>query len=221
MLCNHDVTRTVTRYGRRDTRFDFATKAFGTPTDLALGLRRARAAALLSLALPGAVYLYQGEELGLPEVEDLPVGRLQDPMHLRSGGSDPGRDGCRVPLPWAGDSAPYGFSPAGVEPWLPQPADWAALTVEAQAADPASMLSLYRTALRIRRDDAGLRGDKFEWLTGDPGVLSFRRGVDFVCIANLSPDAVPLPAGTAVTLSSGPLADGQLPPDTAAWLHLV
>ena len=221
VLCNHDVTRTVTRYGRRDTRFDFATKAFGTPTDLVLGLCRARAAALLSLALPGAVYLYQGEELGLPEVEDLPVDQLQDPMHLRSGGTDPGRDGCRVPLPWAGDSSPYGFSPEGVRPWLPQPADWAALTVEAQAADPASMLSLYRTALGIRRGEAGLRGDKFEWLTAGAGVLAFRRGVDFLCIVNLSPDPVPLPANTVVALASGPLADGLLPADTAAWLHLA
>ncbi|MFC8448544.1 glycoside hydrolase family 13 protein [Kitasatospora sp. NPDC057223] len=221
VLCNHDVTRTVTRYGRRDTRFDFATKAFGTPTDLVLGLRRARAAALLSLALPGAVYLYQGEELGLPEVEDLPVDQLQDPMHLRSGGTDPGRDGCRVPLPWAGDAQPYGFSPEGVRPWLPQPADWAALTVEAQAADPASMLSLYRTALGIRRGEAGLRGDKFEWLTAEPGVLAFRRGTDFLCVVNLGAEPVPLPANTVTVLASGPLADGLLPADTAAWLHLA
>ncbi|MFF1869282.1 glycoside hydrolase family 13 protein [Kitasatospora herbaricolor] len=219
VLCNHDVTRTVTRYGRRDTRFDFATKAFGTPTDLELGLRRARAAALLSLALPGAVYLYQGEELGLPEVEDLPVERLQDPMHLRSGGTDPGRDGCRVPLPWAGTEAPYGFSPAGVEPWLPQPADWAALTVEAQAADPGSMLALYRTALAVRRAEAGLRGDKFEWLAGDAGVLAFRRGTGFSCVVNLSPDPAPLPAGATVLLASGPLPDGLLPADTAVWLR--
>ncbi|GAA3290169.1 hypothetical protein GCM10020295_03860 [Streptomyces cinereospinus] len=96
VLCNHDVTRTVTRYGRADTAFDFATKRFGTPTDLDLGTRRARAAALLSLALPGSVYLYQGEELGLPEA-DVPLDRIEDPMHFRSGGTDPGRDGCRVP----------------------------------------------------------------------------------------------------------------------------
>ncbi|WP_371480165.1 glycoside hydrolase family 13 protein [Kitasatospora sp. NBC_00315] len=220
VLCNHDVTRTVTRYGRRDTRFDFATKAFGIPTDPALGLRRARAAALLSLALPGAVYLYQGEELGLPEVEDLPVERLQDPMHLRSGGTDPGRDGCRVPLPWSGALPPYGFSPEGVQPWLPQPADWAPLTVEAQVADPASMLSLYRTALRIRREAPGLRGDKFEWLAGDADVLAFRRGADLSCVVNLAPEPVALPAHTAVLLASGPVEDGMLPSDTAVWLQL-
>ncbi len=108
VLCNHDVTRTVTRYGRTDTGFDFAAKAFGTPTDLALGTRRARAAALLSLALPGSVYLYQGEELGLPEAE-IPRESIQDPMHFRSHGVDPGRDGCRVPLPWVADAPHAGF----------------------------------------------------------------------------------------------------------------
>lgn len=118
VLCNHDVTRTVTRYGRAETGFDFGAKTFGTPTDLALGTRRARAAALLSLALPGAAYLYQGEELGLPEV-DIPLDRIQDPMHFRKGGADPGRDGCRVPLPWSAQGPYAGFG-ADAEPWLPQ-----------------------------------------------------------------------------------------------------
>ncbi|MCX4744484.1 glycoside hydrolase family 13 protein [Kitasatospora sp. NBC_01287] len=219
VLSNHDVTRTVTRYGRRDTRFDFATKAFGTPTDPALGLRRARAAALLSLALPGSLYLYQGEELGLPEVEELPAERRQDPMHLRSGGTDPGRDGCRVPLPWAGAAPPFGFSPAGVEPWLPQPADWAARTVAAQQADPHSMLALYRTALGLRRAEPGLRGDEFEWLPEAPGVLSFRRGAGLCCVVNLSAEPVALPGHREVLLSSAELKQGQLGPDSAAWLR--
>ena len=105
VLSNHDVTRPVTRYGREDTSFSFDAKREGTPTDLARGTRRARAAALLAMALPGSMYVYQGEELGLPEVEDIPAELRQDPMWLRSGGVDPGRDGCRVPLPWAGDDA--------------------------------------------------------------------------------------------------------------------
>ena len=109
VLSNHDVTRPVTRYGREDSSFAFAKKRFGTPTDLELGRRRARAAALLTAALPGSLYLYQGDELGLPEV-DLPREVLEDPMHFRSGGVDPGRDGCRVPLPWRGTEAPFGFS---------------------------------------------------------------------------------------------------------------
>ncbi|WP_198042333.1 glycoside hydrolase family 13 protein [Kitasatospora azatica] len=219
VLCNHDVTRTVTRYGRRDTGFDFAAKAFGTPTDPVLGLRRARAAALLSLALPGAVYLYQGEELGLPEVEELPLERLQDPMHFRSGGTDPGRDGCRVPLPWSGSEPPYGFSAPGVTPWLPQPADWARLTVEAQRADPDSMLALYRAALALRRREPGFRGDKFEWLPSRPGVLAFRRGPGLSCLVNLSAEPVPLPGCGEVLLTSEDLTDGQLPCDGAVWLR--
>jgi len=215
VLSNHDITRTATRYGRADTRFDFAAKAFGTPTDPALGLRRARAAALLSLALPGAVYLYQGEELGLPEVEDLPLDRLQDPMHFRSGGIDPGRDGCRVPLPWSGTEPPYGFSPDGVVTWLPQPAGWAGLTVDAQSGHPGSMLELYREALRLRRT---VIDGPFRWSSAGPGVLDFRRGPAFRCLVNLSAEAVPLPTGAAVLLASGPTADGLLGADTAVWL---
>ncbi len=106
-------------------------------TDLDLGRRRARAAALLTAALPGSLYIYQGDELGLDEVE-VPIAEIQDPMHDRSGGTDPGRDGCRVPLPWSGTAAPFGFSPAGStgRPWLTQPAHWAGLTVEAAGGRP-------------------------------------------------------------------------------------
>ena len=105
VLSNHDVTRPATRYGREDTAFSFEAKRAGTPTDLARGTRRARAAALLTMALPGSMYVYQGEELGLPEVEDIPDDRRRDPMHARSGGVHPGRDGCRVPIPWSGNDA--------------------------------------------------------------------------------------------------------------------
>lgn len=221
VLSNHDVTRTVTRYGRADSGFDFAAKAPGVPTDLALGTRRARAAALLTLALPGAVYLYQGEELGLPEVETIARDRLQDPAYLRSGGTDPGRDGCRVPLPWSGETAPYGFSPsdASAPPWLPQPGAWAGLTVEAQEHDPGSMLSLYRTALALRRSGRGPGHGRPRWLSAPDGVLAFGRGPGFVCVVNLAPDPVPLPPGD-ILLASGPLAErGPLPCDTAVWLY--
>ena len=115
MLSNHDVTRPVTRYGRADSSFAFARQAVrhARPTSQ-LGTRRARAAALLAAALPGSLYIYQGDELGLPEVEDCRADRLQDPMHFRSGGVDPGRDGCRVPLPWTRHGAPpFGFRPDG------------------------------------------------------------------------------------------------------------
>ncbi|OPG09187.1 alpha-glucosidase [Streptomyces sp. GKU 895] len=213
VLCNHDVTRTVTRYGRTDTGFDFATKAFGTPTDLALGTRRARAAALLSLALPGTVYVYQGEELGLPEV-DVPRDRIEDPMHFRSGGSDPGRDGCRVPLPWAAEAPHAGF---GGEPWLPQPDDWSGYAADRQAADPGSMLTLYREAIRLRPEF----GDgPLTWLPAPDGVLAFARAEGVLCVVNLADTPAELPPHSALLLGSGPLdSAGRLPKDVAVWLR--
>jgi len=214
VLSNHDVTRHVTRYGRADTAFEFALRGarHRQPTDLALGTRRARAAALLTMALPGSVYVYQGEELGLPEVEDLPDEVRDDPMYRRSSGSDPGRDGCRVPLPWS--SGPnLGFG-AGT-PWLPQPAGWAALTVAAQTADPASMLALYRRALGLRRTLPGLGDGPMTWRDAPADVLCFTRPGGFACTVNLS-DAAVAPPGP-VLISSSPLPGGLLPPDTAVW----
>jgi alpha-glucosidase len=222
VLSNHDVTRHVTRYGREDTTFAFAAKTGGIPSvDLELGTRRARAAALLVLALPGAVYVYQGEELGLPEVEDLPAGALRDPMHFRSGGSDPGRDGCRVPLPWRRDGESFGFSPPGAtaSPWLPQPAWWGAHAADAQARVPGSMLSLYREALQIRRSDPALGDGSLHWLDAPDGVLAFARGERFACVLNLSAEAIELPPHDAVLLASVPLEGGLLRPDTAVWLR--
>ncbi|MGO4455901.1 alpha-amylase family glycosyl hydrolase [Streptomyces sp. M-16] len=218
VLCNHDVTRTVTRYGRADTSFDFGKVTAGVPTDLALGTRRARAAALLTLALPGSVYLYQGEELGLPEVEDLPPEARRDPVHFRSGGVNPGRDGCRVPLPWSGRERPYGFGGgAGADTWLPQPDHWAALTVAAQDADPASLLSLYRRALRLRRSLDAFRGEDFAWVPAGEDVLAFRRD-DVLCLVNFSDRPVALPRAHTVLLASDPASGHELAPHAAAWL---
>jgi len=217
VLSNHDVTRPVTRYGREDSGFAFDRKRFGTPTDLALGTRRARAAALLTAALPGALYIYQGDELGLPEVE-LPVEVLQDPMHFRSDGVDPGRDGCRVPLPWAGDEPPYGFGTG--TPWLPQPQGWGPLTVQAEAADPRSTLSLYRTAIRIRRESPDLRGDTVDWLDLGDHAIAFTRGASTLSITNFGPEPIELPQHRRLILSSAPLDGELLPPDSTAWLAL-
>jgi alpha-glucosidase len=220
VLSNHDVTRPVTRYGRTDSSFAFSRKRLGTPSDPQLGRRRARAAALLTAALPGSLYLYQGDELGLDEVE-VPPAEIQDPMHVRSGGVDPGRDGCRVPLPWSGTHAPFGFSPLGTtaRPWLSQPGHWAGLTVAAQTVDPESMLSLYRAALRIRHAEPGLGDGPLAWVAAPADVLAFQRGPDFLNLTNLSGSAVPLPPHRGVLLASTDLTDHQLPPDATVWLR--
>jgi alpha-glucosidase len=220
VLSNHDVTRHVTRYGRADTSFSFADRQHQAPTDVVLGTRRARAAALLTLALPGGVYIYQGEELGLSEVEDLPDEVREDPVFKRTAGVDIGRDGCRVPVPWSGAESPYGFNTTGAAPWLPQPTNWAPSTVEAQADDPSSMLELYRAALRLRHEESALGDGPLRWLDDQPaGVLAFARDASFVCVVNLSDSAVPLPPHVEVLLVSGPLDGSNLPSDTAVWLR--
>jgi alpha-glucosidase len=175
------------------------------------------------MALPGCVYLYQGEELGLPEVEDIPTTHLQDPMHFRSNGTDPGRDGCRVPMPWSGSEPPYGFNlvTTSGETWLPQPGDWSGLTVEAQSADPSSTLSLYRAALHARRHHPDLGDGPMSWLPSLDQVLSFTRGDRFACVVNLRSESIDLPTHEQVLLTSSPLKGGRLPADATAWLQLT
>jgi alpha-glucosidase len=188
-------------------------------SDFDLGTRRARAAALLLLALPGPAFLYAGEELGLPDVDDLPDEVIDDPVWRRSGFTIRGRDGCRVPLPWAGDAPPFGFSRPGVQTWLPQPPSWASLTAAAQERDQASMLALYRAALALRHGHPGLAGAGLRWVPTPPGVLAFERDGGFECFVNLTTDALPIPAGSAVLLRSdaGSHPGDPLPPDAAAW----
>ncbi|CAM3562882.1 glycoside hydrolase family 13 protein [Kibdelosporangium persicum] len=218
VLSNHDVTRHVTRYGRSgDTGFEFADRRHGTPVDRDLGTRRARAAALLTMALPGGVYVYQGEELGLWEVEDIPDQLRQDPVFERTKHADPGRDGCRVPIPWGGTQPPFGFGTG--DAWLPQPAEWARYTAEAETDDPDSMLSLYRKALHIRRDEPALGDGEMNWVVSLADVITFTRDPRFTCVVNLSSEPVPLPRHESVILASGPLRGDQLPPDTTAWLR--
>ncbi|GAA2237979.1 MULTISPECIES: glycoside hydrolase family 13 protein [Streptomyces] len=222
VLSNHDVVRHPSRYGRRTVRRWVANESYRPdgPLDLDLGTRRARAAALLMLALPGGAYVYQGEELGLPEVEDLPESVLQDPTWERSGRTDRGRDGCRVPIPWTEGGTAFGFSPEGAtgEPWLPQPAEWGRFAVAAQSGDTTSMLELYRAALGIRRDHPALGDGSMDWLDAPEGVLAFRREPGFVCVVNLSAEPYELPAYSALLLASGPLRNGRLEPDQAVWL---
>ena len=200
VLSNHDKQRHVTRYGGG-----------------ARGLRRARAAALLMLALPGCAYVYQGEELGLDEVLDIPDHLRQDPAFRRNGDS---RDGCRVPMPWSGGAPPYGFGPeGGATPWLPAPAHWADRTAAAQDGVAGSTLELYRAALRLRRAEPALHGGaRLRWLDAEPGVLAFRRGA-IGCVVNLGTEPVDIGRYGTPLLTSEPGTGTLLPPDTAAWLR--
>ncbi|MEU3417741.1 glycoside hydrolase family 13 protein [Streptomyces murinus] len=218
VLSNHDVVRHHSRLmlpPGTDPGAWLLSGGHAPAVDPEAGLRRGRAATLLMLALPGASYLYQGEELGLPEVADLPTEVLQDPIWEQTGHVRKGRDGCRVPLPWTADGASYGFGPGGA--WLPQPAGFAAYAVAAQSGVEGSTLELYRTALRLRRKL--LDGESLIWSTDSPEeVLDFSRCEGWRCVANLGTAAVAMPAGE-VLLSSGPLpGDGVLPPDTTVWL---
>ncbi|MGH3490243.1 MAG: glycoside hydrolase family 13 protein [Actinopolymorphaceae bacterium] len=218
VLSNHDVPRHVTRYGRAGGALVRGGPDAG-PVDLAIGTSRARSAAMMMLALPGSAYIYQGDELGLPEVEDLPVEALQDPIWTRSGGTVRGRDGCRVPLPWTGDAPALGFGTAA--PWLPQPTGWKALCADAQTGDPESALELYRAALALRRSLPGLADGTLRWrddLADD--VLAFERPGGFCCLVNFGSEATALPAYERILLASGPLAGDLLPSETTAWLTL-
>ncbi len=205
VLSNHDVTRHPTRFGGGE-----------------LGLRRAKAGTLLTLALPGGAYLYQGEELGLEEVLDIPGELRQDPIFAWTKGERIGRDGCRVPLPWSGAQAPFGFGPGGT-PWLPQPAEWAGLTVAVQDDDADSTLNFYRAALAARRTNAALGDGAMRWLPAPAEVLIFRRGDDFACVVNFSDAAVALPpelAGAGVIVASADAPPGTVAANSAAWLEL-
>ncbi len=207
VLSNHDVIRHPTRLGGG-----------------AVGTRRARAAALLLLALPGAAYLYNGEELGLDEV-DLPDEVRQDPSFLRTGGQQKGRDGARVPLPWSGDEPPFGFSPPGTRTWLPQPPEWRDRTVARQQQDPASMLTLYQSALRLRRAEPALGTGTLRWQPAGSDVLHLERagengaGPPVACLVNLGPAPVAMPPGRVLLASLPDVAAPLLPPDTAVWLR--
>ena len=232
VLANHDTTRVVTRYGRPSTGARFTPDGMDLEsfagigsvpdgaTDVALGRKRARAAVLLEMALPGGAYVYQGDELGLAEVEDIPEELLQDPTWERSGHKVRGRDGCRVPLPWSGTEAPYGFGTAETEPWLPQPADWAGRTVEAQDDDSTSHLSLYRTVLAERRANPALGDGGLSWVEDVPeGVLAFDREPGFRCVVNFGPGSYALPADAEVLVASADATAGIVGVDEAVWLR--
>ena len=249
VLSNHDVPRVATRYALpqiKATRYhqialDWLLRDGSSYyEDRELGERRARAALLLELALPGSAYVYQGEELGLFEVADIPWAALEDPTATNTHGPkrEKGRDGCRVPLPWVAADDPaqggsFGFSPADADaaPHLPQPAWFSDYAADREEADPTSMLALYRDALRLRRKLRGCAND-LAWLdldgrTGladgaegaEGGVIAYRRDNGWTCVTNFGAAPVELPAGR-VLLTSSPLADGRLTQDSSAWIML-
>lgn len=206
-MSNHDTPRVVDHFGGGDA-----------------GRARARAMALVAHGLPGAVYVYQGEELGLADV-DLPDQARQDPVYLRTHGEQKGRDGARVPLPWSGSTPPYGFTEAsGVALWLPQPDDWQSLTVERQERDPDSTLMQYREMLRLRHAHPGLTDiDAFELLTPHDGLVGFRRGAGFICLVNTTGEERSTGMSGTVLLASDRArtpSDGRsVPADAAIWLQ--
>ena len=225
---NHDVVRSVDRFdlGLGSGSQDTTLQRQGDPKklDISRGTRRARAGALLMLALPGGAYIYQGEELALPEVRDIPEDRLTDPRWRMSNYKDRGRDGCRVPIPWQTNSAAaFGFSSnkelKPEQAWLPQSSWWGSFSVEMQESNKASTLNMYRAALAIRKSETGLGDGPMSWIEVGENAIAFTRPGNFACYVNFGKEFA-LPEGAEALLSSGPLNQGKLPTDTAAWLRL-
>jgi alpha-glucosidase len=221
VLSNHDVVRHATRYGlprptdpkEKPGSAWLLSGGVEPALDTEIGLRRARAATLMMLALPGSAYLYQGEELGLHEVGDIPAAKRQDPAFFRSAGLEIGRDGCRVPVPWTRDGSSFGFGPNGAH--LPQPGWFGSVSVEAQDGVPGSTLTLYREALRLRRRLQS--AETLEWVGAGGSVLHFVRPGGWHSITNFGEEPVDLPSGRVVIVS-GELSDGNLPCNTTAWI---
>ncbi len=232
VFSNHDVVRHATRYGLPPVPARAGAPSAGevgrgndgkqwlleggdpAEVDAERGLRRARAATLFMLALPGSAYLYQGEELGLQEAGQIPDAARQDPAFFRNREIEVGRDGCRVPLPWTREGSSFGFGPDGAH--LPQPSWYADYAVDVESADPASTLNLYRRALALRHELEC--AEALEWWEVSTSVLGFARPNGWCAVTNFGTDPIPLPEGE-VLLASGQLAAGELPGETTVWLR--
>jgi len=229
VLNNHDVVRAFNRL-EMDFIAEDKPKDEGRPTetghfDLERANSRARAAAMLMLALPGAVFLYQGEELGLPEVMDIPIERLQDPIWKMSGNKERGRDGCRVPLPWkVSEHGAFGFSAnSNITPeqsWLPQPTNWGAFSAESQEDSENSILHLYRRALGIRKTHPSLKSSHFSWVDSSNDSFAFTRSEDksFLCVVTFEVGNS-VPPNYTILLSSQGIESGHIPPNSTVWLQ--
>jgi alpha-glucosidase len=216
VLSNHDVVRHASRLALTADNPQGEGIGPNTPhkPDIAIGLARARAATTLMLALPGSSYLYQGEELGLPEAMEIPDEFRQDPTWFRTNGERYGRDGCRVPLPWEADAPAFGFNDTGLS-WLPQPAEWATYARDVEEVDPGSTLALYKRLLAARREH-GFGTGSLVWEDAGPDAVAFRRG-DVHVVANLGTEPIELPANAVVMLQSQPFEGAAIPVDTAVW----
>ncbi|WP_182050035.1 glycoside hydrolase family 13 protein [Changpingibacter yushuensis] len=230
VLSNHDVVRHATRYGIPESENPTRSHTTGNDwlmaggdlatIDAAGGLRRAQAATLFIMGLPGSVYLYQGEELGLQEVGDLPATTRQDPAYFRSEGREVGRDGCRVPLPWSATGNTFGFSADDAASHLPQPSWYAQRSVEAEREDQESTLSLYRRALALRHQLVS--DEQLEWIDSEAGVLHFARPGGWHVVTNFNAAPVKLPSGDVLVASNqcgDSLERGVLPGHTTVWLE--
>ena len=215
VLSNHDTVRHTTRLALREQiphGVGIGPLSADRP-DEATGLHRGRAATMVMFALPGSAYVYQGEELGLPEAIDIPDDARQDPTWHRTQHESYGRDGCRVPLPWEASAPAYGFSPTG-KSWLPQPPSWARYAADAQAGVEGSTLEMYKLALTLRREN-NLATGSLTWNDSADSVLDFNNGGVRV-VTNFGDEPVVLPEGE-VLIASGPV-DGSLPRDTTVWI---
>ena len=225
---NHDVVRSVDRLDlglTNNGESTFTRQGDPAKFNIARGTLRAKSATLMTLALPGGTYLYQGEELGLPEVRDLPEDRLTDPRWKMSGYKDRGRDGCRVPLPWKSEpTAGFGFSTNDLleldQSWLPMSPWMGNFSAESQDGVAGSTLTMYREALALRKLEEGLGDGPMSWIEAGKDVVAFARPGNFACYINFGA-ALEIPVGAKVLISSGPLAGNTLPTDTAAWLRLA
>ena len=225
---NHDVVRSIDRLDlglTNNGESTFTRQGDPAKFNIARGTLRAKSATLMTLALPGGTYLYQGEELGLPEVRDLPEDRLTDPRWKMSGYKDRGRDGCRVPLPWKSEpTGGFGFSTNDLleldQAWLPMSPWMGNFSAESQAGIAGSTLTMYREALALRKLEEGLGDGPMTWIEAGKDVVAFSRPGNFACYINFGA-AIEIPAGATVLISSGPLEGNSIPTDTAVWLRLA